>query len=63
LAADNAHVVMGADESYGEELIDEVCADCGEKLLRSYTGMKWCSKNWNTETKSCKMKDHIRIDC
>ena len=43
-------------ESYGEELIDEFCEHCGERLLRSYTGVKWCSENWDDDKHQCKMK-------
>jgi len=54
---------MDVDESYGEELIDEICEDCGARLLRSYTGVTWCSKNWDSEKHQCKAKGHIKIDC
>lgn len=68
MGADNVRAVTDVDEddgmdSYGPELIDETCPDCGEKLLRSYTGVKWCSKYWDQDKKECKMKHHIKIDC
>lgn len=65
MPADNAQVVMDVDDgmdSYGEELIDELCEDCGSRLLRSYTGIKWCSQYWDSDKKQCKMKGHVKID-
>ena len=51
MGAGNAPPAMDAGDgmdSYGEDLIDELCEDCGARLLRSYTGVKWCSENWDS---------------
>jgi len=50
-------------DSYGPELINELCEDCGARLLRSYTGAKWCSKNWDSDKHRCKLAGHVKIDC
>lgn len=66
MGAGNAPPAMDAGDgmdSYGEDLIDELCEDCGARLLRSYTGVKWCSENWDSGKHQCKMKGHVKIDC
>ena len=42
-----------SEDSFGEEFIDKTCPYCGARLLRSYTGREWCSKNFDNETKAC----------